>query len=394
MVGANQQVDARKIKMTPSELFNIERVVYNEARGEDKIGRDAVRAVIYNRIAHGGEFGKTWEEVLNKDHAFEGVFDAGRHYSKLPPPPKEYLQEHFDFLKAGKDPTNGATFFLNPKDAKNRFNSGQPGLRIKNHVFYDNYNGTKYEVPPYAVALSRQSNPNPTQGGVRTPYAPPKKPPSVLDQTKEAFGKATEYVGEVVSELVPDEIEEVFKPDAPQATAAPKNKVAGRPKLAEGGLLTKSNEEDNSMAKNGTGLASPEIDFEDAVEKNGVPIPDTKAPPGALPEEVADDIPAMLSDGELVIPADVVRWHGLKHFEAMREEAKCGLMCMQEDGRLHEVDDEGVPIEDEYEEDEEGEDEGDDESGEDGLPFDLPEDWDSFEFGDGNVLVLFKTPRE
>ena len=31
-------------------------------------------------------------------------------------------------------------------------------------------------------------------------------------------------------------------------------------------------------------------------------------PVGSLPEEVADDIPAMISEGEFVIPADVVRY--------------------------------------------------------------------------------------
>ena len=37
-------------------------------------------------------------------------------------------------------------------------------------------------------------------------------------------------------------------------------------------------------------------------------------PAGSLPEEVADDVPAMLSEGEYVVPADVVRWHGVKTF--------------------------------------------------------------------------------
>ena len=63
-------------------------------------------------------------------------------------------------------------------------------------------------------------------------------------------------------------------------------------------------------------------------------------PAGSLPEEVADDIPAMLSEGEYVVPADVVRWHGLKHLEMMRKEAKMGLGLMASDGRIAEVDEE------------------------------------------------------
>ena len=63
-------------------------------------------------------------------------------------------------------------------------------------------------------------------------------------------------------------------------------------------------------------------------------------PAGSKPEEVADDIPAMLSEGEYVVPADVVRWHGVKTFEGLRCEAKMGMGLMAQDGRIAEVDDE------------------------------------------------------
>ena len=63
-------------------------------------------------------------------------------------------------------------------------------------------------------------------------------------------------------------------------------------------------------------------------------------PAGSQPEEVADDIPAMLSEGEYVVPADVVRWHGVKTFEGLRCEAKMGMGLMAQDGRIAEVDDE------------------------------------------------------
>lgn len=63
-------------------------------------------------------------------------------------------------------------------------------------------------------------------------------------------------------------------------------------------------------------------------------------PAGSKPEEVADDIPAMLSEGEYVVPADVVRWHGVKTFEELRCEAKMGMGLMAQDGRIAEVSDE------------------------------------------------------
>ena len=59
------------------------------------------------------------------------------------------------------------------------------------------------------------------------------------------------------------------------------------------------------------------------------------APYGSLPKEVADDVPAMLSEGEYVVPADVVRYWGVKHLEEMHSAAKYGLMAMKRDNRMH-----------------------------------------------------------
>ena len=67
------------------------------------------------------------------------------------------------------------------------------------------------------------------------------------------------------------------------------------------------------------------------MEEDAVPF-------GSLPHEVADDLPVLLSEGEYVVPADVVRYWGLKHLEEMRTQAKCGLMYMEMDGRLQQVD--------------------------------------------------------
>ena len=84
---------------------------------------------------------------------------------------------------------------------------------------------------------------------------------------------------------------------------------------------------------------------------------EVEVPFGSLEEEVADDVPVLLSEGEYVVPADVVRYWGLKHLEEMRTMAKCGLMSMEMDGRLHKVDDdndtEEVEIEEDIEEEEE-----------------------------------------
>lgn len=57
-------------------------------------------------------------------------------------------------------------------------------------------------------------------------------------------------------------------------------------------------------------------------------------PIGANPENVADDIPAMLSQDEYVLPAHVVKWHGLKHIQEMQAEAEAGLMAMSMAGLI------------------------------------------------------------
>lgn len=73
-------------------------------------------------------------------------------------------------------------------------------------------------------------------------------------------------------------------------------------------------------------------------------------PVGSLKEEVRDDIPAQLSEGEFVMPADVVRYHGLDKMMALRDEAKAGLQRMEDMGQMGNSEEAVIP---------------------DGIPFDL-----------------------
>ena len=70
------------------------------------------------------------------------------------------------------------------------------------------------------------------------------------------------------------------------------------------------------------------------------PVCGNEIPPGSLAKEVRDDIPAQLSDGEYVVPADVVQYFGVKFFEDIRAEAKRGLAEMEATGRIG-----GEPVE-------------------------------------------------
>lgn len=64
------------------------------------------------------------------------------------------------------------------------------------------------------------------------------------------------------------------------------------------------------------------------------PISGNEVPEGSFPNEVRDDVPAMLSEGEYVVPADVLRFYGLKFFEDLRENAKIEIARMSQEGRI------------------------------------------------------------
>jgi len=69
---------------------------------------------------------------------------------------------------------------------------------------------------------------------------------------------------------------------------------------------------------------------------NDVPI-------GSTRKEVRDDIPAMLSEGEFVFPADVVRYLGLERLMNLRQEAKMGLKQMEAMGQMGNSDEATIP---------------------------------------------------
>ena len=64
------------------------------------------------------------------------------------------------------------------------------------------------------------------------------------------------------------------------------------------------------------------------------PVSGNDVPFGSMQEEVRDDIPAQLSEGEFVFPADVVRFIGLNNLMQMRQQAKMGLKEMEAMGQM------------------------------------------------------------
>ena len=64
------------------------------------------------------------------------------------------------------------------------------------------------------------------------------------------------------------------------------------------------------------------------------PVSGNEVPIGSTPKEVRDDIPAQLSEGEYVVPSDVVRFYGVRFFENLRAKAKFGYKDMADNGRI------------------------------------------------------------
>ena len=99
---------------------------------------------------------------------------------------------------------------------------------------------------------------------------------------------------------------------------------------AKGGSMSKQMElfEEGGLKEEG-GTVDP-------VSGNDVPI-------GSTQEEVRDDIPAQLSEGEFVFPADVVRFLGLNFLMELRQKAKAGLKRMEEMGQMGNSDEATLP---------------------------------------------------
>lgn len=88
---------------------------------------------------------------------------------------------------------------------------------------------------------------------------------------------------------------------------------------------------------------SPDADEKVKMYHGGMmsdPVSGNPIPVGSSAENVRDDIEAMISEGEYVLPANVVKWHGLKRIMDMQSEAEMGLMVMQDAGLIQYADQE------------------------------------------------------
>jgi len=110
------------------------------------------------------------------------------------------------------------------------------------------------------------------------------------------------------------------------------------PKEAAAELIRAADKKTINMNEGGMTLAKQmELFDEGGLKDEGGttdPVSGNDVPPGSTQKEVRDDIPAQLSEGEFVFPADVVRYIGLETLMRMRQEAKMGLAQMEAMGQM------------------------------------------------------------
>ena len=100
--------------------------------------------------------------------------------------------------------------------------------------------------------------------------------------------------------------------------------------------------------KGGTPMMNRQMEmFEDGGLKDEGGMIDKESgndvPVGSTRKEVRDDIPAQLSEGEFVFPADVVRYIGLEKLMGIRQKAKMGLQRMEDMGQMGNSDEATMP---------------------------------------------------
>lgn len=111
------------------------------------------------------------------------------------------------------------------------------------------------------------------------------------------------------------------------------NSLLGRPKSAP--TLGTGQDPHNATSAGAANVAQPTsatpAPQENQMAKGGE---EGGAPPGSLSHEVADDVPAHLSEGEFVFSADAVRFWGLRVLNQMMDHARQELAEMNQQGEI------------------------------------------------------------
>lgn len=323
------------IDLKESDILKIERVVLAEANTEGVEGRDAVRGVILNRLAS-GRFGDTVEDVLIASQ-FEPVRKHGS-IADIPATEDQInrgVAEFADYAMLGEDSSDGSTFFQNEEITKERgtaFDGPNP-KKIGNHTFYSGLDG---QEPVEDTNFSHN---------VRIIPEDVSQDDAVASLSFALGGLATAQKGIITQEGL-TMAEKRFQLDRKKADTNNDGELSVLEE--ETGEAVQKALKDDELVEMAHGGMACDMGLMGYDEESGNEIPI-----GSNPENVRDNIDAKLSVDEYVLPADVVKWHGLKHIMEMQDEAKMGLMAMSASGFIQDVGEE----EEDYETEEPSEEE-------------------------------------
>ena len=157
--------------------------------------------------------------------------------------------------------------------------------------------------------------------------------PSQTDKADKAFSEMDDMLKKGISEEVKKEdgkvISRTYKNPSYAAEDVLRMLRAGEITIEQAEKFLSEQKEAGNYAEGGyeDGGLKDEGGSVDPVSGNDVPSGSTQA-------EVRDDIPAQLSEGEFVFPADVVRYIGLENLMQLRSKAKQGLAKMEAMGQM------------------------------------------------------------
>ena len=161
--------------------------------------------------------------------------------------------------------------------------------------------------------------------------------PSQKDKADKAFSEMDDMLKKGISEEVKKEdgtvISKTYKDPNYAAEDVLRMLREGKISVEQAEKFLREQKEAGNYAKGGMedGGLKDEGGTVDPVSGNDVPAGSTQA-------EVRDDIPAQLSEGEFVFPADVVRYIGLENLMELRAKAKRGLAKMEAMGQMGNAD--------------------------------------------------------
>ena len=182
--------------------------------------------------------------------------------------------------------------------------------------------------------MTQKTSPPVGNKQVQTPKLPRARAAKVPDPRDEALKLVSERLKQDKAKGIATPMSVINTETAtPMTTALAAMPMDEQPTtMKAGGTKSKKNGKGLAVVIDVSGPSQPK--YEEA--SKGTP---EDPPPGATSDEVKDDQHVLLSEGELVVPANVVRYHGLGMYENLRREALQGLGEMEAAGQVDYVDD-------------------------------------------------------